>query len=303
MDQPSCGPNSHSPERTRSDTNCKSRAGRDEGNRRCNDPGYPEPGRRRSHWSWQVAEARPPRPRPASRRSRPRSPAPRSRWHSLPSRPNQPLGPAPTAVGGYLTLDSRDVGLDQLKSYRVTWKADWETTKDGKTEQANWDWLLVFTADPVGSLTVWKGADVSGSAPGSWEHWEDGSNAGDVALCTWREDLRVALELAATSAQRRETQARSRDCSSCPACWAACQALNMPEPRPSTASGPTATRTTRRLPIARTSARWRARSVAADGGYVVKDTVSWEGGAMPFGDRRSHRRERQGQLDLGADRP
>ena len=33
-------------------------------------------------------------------------------------------GHVPTAVGGDLTLDSRDVGLDQLKSYRVTWKAN-----------------------------------------------------------------------------------------------------------------------------------------------------------------------------------
>ena len=61
---------------------------------------------------------------------------------------------APTAVGGDLTLDSRDAGLDQLKSYRVTWKANGEITKDGKTEQADWDWLLESTADPVGSLTI-----------------------------------------------------------------------------------------------------------------------------------------------------
>ena len=91
-------------------------------------------------------------------------------------------GPAPTAVGGDLTLDSRDAGFDQLKSYRVTWKANGEITKDGKTEQAVWDWFLESTADPVGSLTVWKGADASGSAPGSWEHWEDGSNAGYVSI-------------------------------------------------------------------------------------------------------------------------
>ncbi len=113
--------------------------------------------------------------------------------------------PEPTAVGGDLILDSRDVGLDKLKSYRVTWKADWETTKNGKIEQTNWNWLLESTADPVGSLTVWKGADASGSAPGSWEHWEDGSNAGYVSIDADGQRPARRSGTRDTSAQRRET--------------------------------------------------------------------------------------------------
>ena len=50
--------------------------------------------------------------------------------------PTSTPAPDPTVVGEDLTLDSRDVGLDELKSYRVAyWKADWETTKDGKTDR------------------------------------------------------------------------------------------------------------------------------------------------------------------------
>ena len=189
----------------------------------------------------------------------------------------------PTAVGGDLNLDSRDAGLENLKSYRVAWKADWETTKDGKTEQANWDWLLEATTDPVGSLTVWKGADASGSAPGSWEHWEDGSNAGYVSIDADGKKTCASLWNA------RYFSPAKRNVSSIPglfflprmlgslsgAKYAGTETVNGIQSNHYTYDEKAANRTD----LGKVSGDiW----VAADGGYVVKDTVSWEGGAGPF---------------------
>jgi hypothetical protein len=47
-----------------------------------------------------------------------------------------------------LSLDSRDTGLDQLTSYRLTWHAEWKTTDQDKTEQGTWDWAEEYTSDP-----------------------------------------------------------------------------------------------------------------------------------------------------------
>ena len=189
--------------------------------------------------------------------------------------------PAPTAVGGDLTLDSRDVGLDQLKSYRVTWKADWETTKDGKTEQAIWDWLLESTADPVGSLTVWKGADASGSAPGSWEHWEDGSNAGYVSIDADGKKTCASLWNA------RYFSPAKRNVSSIPGLFFLPRMLGSLSGAKyagtETVNGIRSNRYTYDEKAANRADLGKVAGeiwVAADGGYVVKDTVNWEGGAM-----------------------
>jgi hypothetical protein len=90
--------------------------------------------------------------------------------------------PEPTAVGGDLALGSRDFGLGRLKSYQVTWKADWETAKDGKTEQVLWDWRQEVTADPPVIHSVWKGPGASGEEPGGLEIWENGSTASFVTI-------------------------------------------------------------------------------------------------------------------------
>jgi hypothetical protein len=198
--------------------------------------------------------------------------------------PAPTAAPEPTAVGGDLTLDSRDAGLDQLKSYRVVWKADWETTKDGKTEQANWDWLLESTADPVGSLTVWKGADASGSAPGSWEHWEDGSNAGYVSIDADGKKTCASLWNA------RYFSPAKRNVSSIPGLFFLPRMLGSLSGAKyagtETVNGIRSNRYTYDEKAANRADLGKVAGeiwVAADGGYVVRDTVSWEGGAIPFG--------------------
>jgi hypothetical protein len=193
------------------------------------------------------------------------------------------IGPEPAAVGGDLTLDSRDVGLDQLKSYRVTWKADWETMKNGKAEQANWDWLLESTTNPVGSLTVWKGADASGLAPGSWEHWEDGSNAGYVSIDADGKKTCSSLWNA------RYFSPAKRNVSSIPGLFFLPRMLGSLSGAKyagtETVNGIRSNRYTYDEKAANRADLGKVAGeiwVAADAGYVVKDMVSWEGGAGPF---------------------
>ena len=197
--------------------------------------------------------------------------------------PPPTAAPAPTAVGGDLTLDSRDVGLDQLKSYRVTWKANGEITKDGKTEQAVWDWLLESTADPVGSLTFWKGADASGSAPGSWEHWEDGSNAGYVSIDADGKKTCSSLWNA------RYFSPAKRNVSSIPGLFFLPRMLGSLSGAKyagtETVNGIRSNRYTYDEKAANRADLGKVAGeiwVAADAGYVVKDMVRWEGGAGPF---------------------
>lgn len=197
--------------------------------------------------------------------------------------PEPTAGPEPTAVGGDLNLDRRDAGLYQLKSYRVTWKADWQGTKEGKTEQASWDWLLESTVDPVGSLTVWKGADASGTVPGSWQHWEDGSTAGYVSVDPDGKKTCSSLWNA------RYFSPAKRDVSSIPGLFFLPRMLGTLSGAKyagtEVVSGIQANRYTydekaaNRADLGKVSGEiW----IAADGGYVVKDAVSWEGGAGPF---------------------
>jgi len=191
--------------------------------------------------------------------------------------------PEPTTAGGDLTLDSRDVGLEKLKSYRVSWKADWETTKDGKTEQAVWDWRQEYTADPVGFRSVWKGADASGMKPGSWEHWKDGSTAGYVSIDPDGKKTCSSLwnTRAFSSTKGRQSTipgvffSPSMLGSLSGAKYAGTEEVNGILSNHYKYDEKAAKRTD----LGKVAGEiW----VAADGGYVVKDTVSWEGGAGPF---------------------
>jgi hypothetical protein len=97
--------------------------------------------------------------------------------------------PEPTAAEGDLSLDSRDVGLDKLQSYQVTWRADWATTKDGKTEQVTWDWRAEYTADPPALHSAWKATGASAREQGSLEIWQSG---GANSLPSWYASIQRA---------------------------------------------------------------------------------------------------------------
>ena len=182
----------------------------------------------------------------------------------------------PSAVGGDLTLDSRDVGLDKLKSYRVTWKAGWKTTKDGKTEQAVWDWQQEYGADPPTVHSAWKGTGASGKEPGSLEIWENGSTASFVTIDP--EGKKSCSSLWSPMQRTIPGKVFSPGLlgSLSGAKYAGTEVVNGIQSNHYKYDEKTANRTD----LGKVAGEiW----VAADSGYVVKDTVSWEGGAGPFG--------------------
>jgi hypothetical protein len=182
----------------------------------------------------------------------------------------------PTAVGRTLTLQSRDVGLDRLKSYRVTWKAEWQTTKDGKTGQAMWDWLQEYEADPVVGHIVWKGTGASGKEAGSLEIWDNGSVESYVAFdpqgkqtCSyqWSPMQRTIPGKVFSPSMLGKLSG---------ATYAGTEVVNGIPSNHYKYDEKAADRTD----LGKMSGDiW----IAAGAGYVVKDTVSWEGGPVPFG--------------------
>ena len=106
---------------------------------------------------------------------------------------DKPAGkPAPTATAeeasteptpaadDTLDLSSRDAGLDQLKSYRMRWQAQWQSTESGKTDSANWDWTEEYSSDPEAVHWVWKvvnAGESSASQGGDMELWQIGKTS------------------------------------------------------------------------------------------------------------------------------
>jgi predicted small lipoprotein YifL len=74
-----------------------------------------------------------------------------------------------------LTLASRDTGLDQLKSYRATWRAQWKATDQGKTDEGAWNWSEEYTSEPRARHLTMKiaGSDATAETDG-FEIWQIG---------------------------------------------------------------------------------------------------------------------------------
>jgi hypothetical protein len=66
---------------------------------------------------------------------------------------------APTSVSGggdALSLQSRDAGLDKLKSYKMRWLAEWKSTDSSSTESDGWDWVEEYSSDPAALHWNWN---------------------------------------------------------------------------------------------------------------------------------------------------
>lgn len=73
-----------------------------------------------------------------------------------------------------VSLPSRDTGLDQLKSYRATWRAAWKSTEEGKTDQGAWDWSEEYTSEPKARHLIMRTSGSSDSASDNLEIWQVG---------------------------------------------------------------------------------------------------------------------------------
>ncbi len=77
-------------------------------------------------------------------------------------------------TGGDLALTSRDAGLDKLKSYRVRWQSQWNSTDGDKTTTTNWDWTEEFSSSPDALHWTWKSIDSTNPDQSGIEAWQIG---------------------------------------------------------------------------------------------------------------------------------
>jgi hypothetical protein len=180
-------------------------------------------------------------------------------------------------TGESISLGSRDVGLDKLKSYRLRWQSQWNTTEGGKTQTANWDWNEEFSSSPEALHWTWKSTDVNATNQSGFEAWQIGDTtymvtsdqngqASCVSFSTADASQRLGKGLFSPKSLGSLSDAR----------YVGNETVNgisskhfQYDDKAVALSG-----------LSKVSGDvW----VAADGGYVVKDNMHWEGNAGLFG--------------------
>jgi outer membrane lipoprotein-sorting protein len=68
------------------------------------------------------------------------------------SKPGAAPTSAPGAAGGDgpLSLQSRQAGLDKLKSYRINFTFEWKSTETGNSDSGSLNWLEEYSSNPQG---------------------------------------------------------------------------------------------------------------------------------------------------------
>jgi predicted small lipoprotein YifL len=183
--------------------------------------------------------------------------------------------PAATPEEDSLSLASRDTGLDQLSSYRATWHAEWKSTDQGKTDQGTWNWTEEYTSDPKARHLSMQTPDSNDSTKTStFEMWQ----IGDTTYMKSGEDqqcLSFSSEGSEKDIQQggfspsmlggiEDAKYVGRD---------TVNGVPTKHYKYNSKAGMLAT-------LGEVSGEtW----VATDGGYVVKDSVTWKGGGGLFG--------------------
>ena len=82
--------------------------------------------------------------------------------------------PAPGSGGSDdrpLSLQSRQAGLDKLKSYRTKWLAEWKSTEITSTQIVNWNWVEEFSSNPQALHWSWQLTDSKEKNKNSAMEW------------------------------------------------------------------------------------------------------------------------------------
>jgi hypothetical protein len=180
----------------------------------------------------------------------------------------------PTAEEEAFSLGSRDAGLDQLKSYRATWKAQWTSTDQGKTESGTWDWTEEFTSEPKARHFLWRAADSQDSSKVNlFETWQ----IGDVTFIKSSDDAECVSFSSEDAAKNMEGMFNPTTLGSVnDAKYAGRDTVNGIATKRYTYAS--------KLGLTGNAAEVNGEMwVATDGGYVVKDSVKWKGGGGLFG--------------------
>lgn len=182
---------------------------------------------------------------------------------------------APTGEEDTLSLDSREAGLDKLTSYRVTWHAEWRSNEQGETDSGTWDWTEAYTADPKARYLSMKLPDSTDPTKTSgFEMWQVGDttymkNSEDGECLSFSsegagKDIEQGLFNPSMLGRIEEGKYVGQD------------TINGILTKHYTYSSKASTL----VGIGEISGEtW----VAADGGYVVKDSVKWKGSSGLFG--------------------
>jgi hypothetical protein len=183
--------------------------------------------------------------------------------------------PAATPEDESLSLASRDAGLDALTSYRLTWRAEWKSTDQGKEEQGAWDWTEEYTSDPKAHHLSMSTPDSNDPAKNSaFEIWQ----IGDTSYMKNGED-QACVSFSTEGAEndiQKGTFNPSMLGSIEDAKYVGRETINgIPTKHYKYNS-----KTGMLAALGEVSGEtW----VATDGGYVVKDVVKWTGGGGLFG--------------------
>jgi hypothetical protein len=185
--------------------------------------------------------------------------------------------PGATAAEDTLSLKSRDQGLDKLKSYRMRWQSHWTTTESGKSDKGDWMWTAEYTASPLALHYIWTFSDATDSGSGQMATWQIGdtvyiSSAGgdDAGKC-----------VAMSRADQSNSLASSMFTPSVLGSLSGAKYVGT-----DTVNGIRAKHYVYTEQSASLVGFGKVAGdawVAVDGGYIVKDTMTWEGSAGPFG--------------------
>lgn len=186
---------------------------------------------------------------------------------------------APAAAGADETfsVESRDAGLDKLKTYRSRWRSEWKATEGGVTESVTWEWFEEVARESKAHHWGSKMTDVKTKKLLVFEFWQI---ADESYIMTTDDDGTQECMMMSGEAQGNAFASGLLS--------------------PNTFGGVSDAKYVGRETVngiktkhykydekAATLAGFGRVSgeiwVAEDGGYVVKDTMSWQGAAGMFG--------------------
>ena len=76
-----------------------------------------------------------------------------------------------------LSVQSRDAGLDKLKSYRSQWRGEWKATENGAVQSTTWDWFEEISTSDKAHHWGSKMTDSKSGKPTAFEFWEIGDTS------------------------------------------------------------------------------------------------------------------------------
>ncbi len=194
---------------------------------------------------------------------------------AAPAKTTVPPTSAPTVepTEEAVSIADRAEGLDQLTSYRARWQSEWSGTKDGKETSVSWDWREEYISDPQALHFVFK--SVSSAEPdkgGVFEIWQVGGTTYMLTEEQGKQTCTAMTNEAEDNAFERGLFNPSSLGSINSARYVGMDTVNGVRARHYKYDEKSANL----VGFAKASGEmW----VAVDGGYVVKDTLAWEGGA------------------------